>query len=382
MLMVLTMGSLPPGAGAQTTQVQLVIMRNDATPGGVFEIQIQLRQQSLSAVTTPSHTLCAFTADITYNRDHLSYDGYTSDLSAEGYSVTANDITSHPDTPFIRTGTTCSNVNGSFDGINLTNTYTPDLLTLSFTITPEGAQAIGTALEFRVQALHSSYTNTVATADNGVMDVPVTEAAGVGEVLLPVELVAFDAVRDGAAVVLTWQTASETNNAGFDIETRRRGPQERQGASHEEEAAWERLAFVEGHGTTAETQSYSYRIVARDPGTHRFRLKQVDYDGTFAYSPEVEVTVELAETYVLSSAYPNPFNPQTTFTLAVQQAQEVEVAVFNLMGQRVALLHRGTLDAQQTHRFTFEAGHLSSGVYVIRAVGKRFAAQRQVVLVK
>jgi hypothetical protein len=192
--------------------------------------------------------------------------------------------------------------------------------------------------------------------------------------VLPVELTRFEARLDGQSVMLSWETASETNNAGFAVlhTTNPKG----------EADQWLEALFVEGHGTTTEAQSYHYRLEGLNPGTHRFRLKQIDYDGTFAYSPEVEVTVELAEAYRLSAAYPNPFNPQASFTLAVRRAQKVRVAVYNLLGQRVAVLHEGVLPANETHRFVFEAGRLASGLYMIRAEGKQFAATRQVMLAK
>ena len=91
---------------------------------------------------------------------------------------------------------------------------------------------------------------------------------------------------------------------------------------------------------------------------------------------------EAPEGYVLSAAYPNPFNPQTHFTLAVAVRQRVTVAVYDALGRRVARLHGGMLAAGQVHRFAFDAAGLPSGLYVIRAIGERFAAARRVVLVR
>lgn len=84
----------------------------------------------------------------------------------------------------------------------------------------------------------------------------------------------------------------------------------------------------------------------------------------------------------LSAAYPNPFNPQTSFVLSVAAAQQVRVEVVDLLGRRVALLHDGLLEAGPDHRFTFDAAHLPSGRYLIRATGDRFAEQMSVVLTK
>ncbi len=185
---------------------------------------------------------------------------------------------------------------------------------------------------------------------------------------LPVELTRFEALADGPAVVLSWSTASETNNAGFEIQIRN--------------SDWQVLGFVEGHGTTLEPQSYTFRIEDLLPGRHVFRLKQIDFDGAFEYSPEVEVAVELVEAFYLSAVYPNPFNPRAQFTLMVRQEQSVRVAVYNVQGRRVALLHEGSIAAGTHHRFVFQGAALPSGLYLIRAEGQTFSAVRSVVLVK
>lgn len=87
-------------------------------------------------------------------------------------------------------------------------------------------------------------------------------------------------------------------------------------------------------------------------------------------------------THLLTNAYPNPFNPQTHFQLAVARGQEVRVEVFDSLGRAVATLFEGPMAAQTMYRFTFEAGFLSSGVYIIRASGETFADTQQITLLK
>ena len=186
---------------------------------------------------------------------------------------------------------------------------------------------------------------------------------------VPVELIAFTGTADGAAALLEWETASETNNAGFEVQ-------------HLQGQEWTPLAFVEGHGTTTEAQAYRYRVPGLAPGTHTFRLRQVDYDGTAAFSPEVEVEIGLPGPFALSPAYPNPFNPQTRFTLSLAQTQRVTVEVLDALGRRVATLHEGALTGGQAHTFTFEGGALASGAYVVRALGEGFVATQPVMLLK
>jgi len=187
---------------------------------------------------------------------------------------------------------------------------------------------------------------------------------------LPVELTTLDARTDGDAVLLTWETASETNNAGFEIQ-------------HDDgTTGFVTRGYVEGAGTTLEARRYAQRLTGLEPGVHTFRLKQVDYDGAFVFSPVVEVTIEVADRYYLSSAYPNPFNPRTQFSVAVQKTQAVEVSIHDMLGRRVALLHRGLLEAGTTHPFAFDAGTLPSGLYLVRIKGTSFSETQTITLLK
>lgn len=204
---------------------------------------------------------------------------------------------------------------------------------------------------------------------------PVT-ADDTDNTLLPVELVEFTAQADGEAVQLRWATASETNNAGFEVQMHVTAP-DGDGA-----AAWRSQGWVDGWGTTAEPQQYAYRMDGVTPGTHRFRLKQVDFGGAFTYSPEVEVTIGLDAAYRFTMPYPNPFNPEARFSLMVRRAQHVEVAVYDALGRRVQVLHDGPFAAGTAQAFVVEGQGFQSGVYFIRAIGETFVATQQATLVK
>ncbi len=171
---------------------------------------------------------------------------------------------------------------------------------------------------------------------------------------IPVELIAFKAVRDGEAVLLRWQTASETNNAGFFVE-REAGSGAR---------AWEQVAFVEGWGTTTVPQAYQHRIEALAPGRHAFRLKQIDFDGAFEYSPVVEIEIEAPRTLALLPNYPNPFNPRTTLAFTLPNEGRAVLTVSDVLGRQVAVLFDGVAEAGRQHTVAFEAGSLATGLYV------------------
>jgi hypothetical protein len=191
------------------------------------------------------------------------------------------------------------------------------------------------------------------------------------EPTLPVELAAFSAVSDEDGVLLQWSTQTETNNSGFSIEH-----------ALAESNEFTEFAFVEGHGTTTEAKSYSYRAKGLDIGIHRFRLKQIDFDGAFEYSEEIEAVVELAGTHRLGSAYPNPFNPSTTFELVVGREQRVKIDIINALGQRVQRLYDGALEANKPTNFVFEASTLPTGLYFYQVIGENFRQTKQMLLVK
>jgi hypothetical protein len=199
---------------------------------------------------------------------------------------------------------------------------------------------------------------------------------------IPVELTGLTATAtDEQAVTLTWQTATETNNAGFAVEQRIRD--DGQEGSGPDAGRWREVAFVDGAGTTDEPQTYRHTVANVPYGRHAFRLRQVDFDGTSAPSEEVEVTVQLAEAYALA-AYPNPVaaGQRATIDVTAREAQRVEVALYDVLGRRVAVLFDGEVAASATERVALSAQGLASGVYVVRVVGERFRGTRRVTVVR
>ena len=209
-----------------------------------------------------------------------------------------------------------------------------------------------------------------ATSPGGSYTLEVFKYSLTAEVL-PVEMTAFAPRVDGDAVVLEWATASETNNAGFDVQVRRPGAD-----------AFETVAFVDGHGTTTEARSYAFRVGGLQAGTHRFRLRQVDLDGQATLTSEVEAAVEIAQPFALSAARPNPFAQATRFELAVQQQQDVRVAVYDVLGREVVRLHDGPFEAQASRLFELSADQMAAGTYVVRVQGERFAETMRVTVVR
>lgn len=186
---------------------------------------------------------------------------------------------------------------------------------------------------------------------------------------LPVELVSFEATLNGTTALLRWATATETNNAGFEVQ------QEQKQAPD----SWKTIAHREGAGTTTERQRYQYRVEDLSPGQHRFRLKQVDLDGGFAYSPVVELTVPMEKSFTVASTYPNPFRERATVEFAVQEAQSLRIALYNSLGRQVRVVYEGTPTAGRTHTVPIDGTGLPSGTYLLRVTGSTFTATQRIV---
>lgn len=175
--------------------------------------------------------------------------------------------------------------------------------------------------------------------------------------VVPVELSSFTASVNGTSVSLNWTTVTETNNRGFEVQRK------------SSEGDFVTVGFVNGRGTTTEIQNYSFTDSDLPIGSYAYRLKQIDFDGTFEYSKVVEVSVIAPKEFSLEQNFPNPFNPSTQITFNLKTDSDVSLKVFNLLGQEIATLVNGRLSAG-TQQIEFRADNLSSGVYFYRIDAK------------
>lgn len=194
---------------------------------------------------------------------------------------------------------------------------------------------------------------------------------------LPVELVAFTAATDGPRVALSWTTASEQNNAGFEVQ-HRAGPD----AASSSAGTWTSLAFVAGRGTTPHAQQYDYRTDALPPGTHAFRLRQIDTDGTARLSEVVSVPLGLANRITLMPPTPHPARGTTTLQFGLRGGGPATLHLYNVMGQRVATLYDDVLPAATLQTVRLDTQRLATGVYFVRLVGDRDIQTRRLVIVR
>jgi Secretion system C-terminal sorting domain len=200
---------------------------------------------------------------------------------------------------------------------------------------------------------------------------------------LPVELSSFKVNSvEGAKAQLEWETATEVNNYGFDIE---RSIVAEEDAFETESYDWEKVSFVEGHGNSNSPKLYSFtdkNLVGNSKFV--YRLKQIDIDGTFEYSDAVEVEV-LPTKYELMQNYPNPFNPSTKIKFSLPEDAKIAINIYNILGEKVASILNKELKAG-FHQVDFNsktAGYgIASGVYIYTIQTKNFSQVKKMILMK
>lgn len=200
---------------------------------------------------------------------------------------------------------------------------------------------------------------------------------------LPVELTLFTASLKDNKIQLSWQTETEVDNYGFEVE-RRLKPSE-----GGELTEWKKIGFLQGSGNSNSRKDYSFIDASPAGGILQYRLKQIDNDGTFEYHPyTAEVKgVELPEEFSLEQNYPNPFNPSTTIKFALPRNSNVTIEVYTLLGEKIMTLVNEIKSAGY-HEAVFSGSSLSSGIYIyaIRAVpvdgGSSFISSQKMMLVK
>ncbi|MFA6457675.1 MAG: LamG-like jellyroll fold domain-containing protein, partial [Bacteroidota bacterium] len=193
---------------------------------------------------------------------------------------------------------------------------------------------------------------------------------------LPVETTSFTVTANRMTAELKWSTASEVNNYGFEIE-------KRVIRNELQTMNWEKLGFVQGNGTTNAPKEYFFSDNNLNGGKYSYRLKQIDRDGKFKYSVEVEVTVGSAPLqFIFDQNYPNPFNPTTTIKFTIQVSGFTTLKVYDMLGKEVATLVNENLEAGVYHQKTFDASRLSSGVYFARLQSGNKILLKKMVLLK
>jgi len=184
---------------------------------------------------------------------------------------------------------------------------------------------------------------------------------------LPVELSSLTANVSGNVVTLNWSTATELNNKGFEVEKNVNG-------------SWTSLGFVKGAGSSSEIHKYSF-TENNVSGKTSYRLKQVDFNGSFSYSKAIDVNASAPTSFELSQNYPNPFNPSTVIRFNVPQTSRVKLEVYSITGQLVAVLFNGSKDAGR-YEINFDGSKLASGTYIYKLTNGSSVLAKKMMLIK
>jgi hypothetical protein len=190
---------------------------------------------------------------------------------------------------------------------------------------------------------------------------------------IPVELNSFSAYSDNEKVNLSWSTASEINNHGFEIER------------SNDKNNFYTVGFVKGNGTTTTENYYSFSDSPDKKGIFYYRLKQVDYNGHYEYSDLVSVDFVL-NSFVLSQNYPNPFNPLTLISFSLPVDGYFNLNIYNIQGELIDVISDGNLSSGN-HSIEWNAKSFPSGIYFYQMkfesnAGLKFSETRKMVLTK
>lgn len=208
---------------------------------------------------------------------------------------------------------------------------------------------------------------------------------------VPVELTSFTGISSGNGVLLNWETATEVNNYGFDIERASSPLSTSSGddkSSGGKSSGWEKIGFIPGHGNSNSPKVYSFSDSKPPIGKLEYRLKQIDTDGKYEYSSVVVVEIQTTKELSLEQNFPNPFNPSTTIKYTIPSSSSlkgemsnVKITIFDILGRKVETI----VNEQQqpgNYQVVFNASHLSSGTYIYRLSAGEFIISKKLILLK
>jgi len=320
--------------------------------GSVYEVTL------FTNMNSGTGTAGVMTLEFTFNNSDLSFvatpvSGTDFTLFGTFESYTTKNIT-RPQPNIVRVNLLTT---GSPMPVALTTTPT-NIVTLFFTIENSAGYSdlVWTQTNVAPAFLQTNYE--VGTWSN------------LNEIPLPVELVSFSGkAKEDYKIELEWETKTEVNNYGFEVERKISDGQ------------WEKVGFVTGNGSSNSPKTYNYQDNNPSGGSkYLYRLKQIDNNGQYDYSKEVEVILVPAE-YKLYQNYPNPFNPSTKIKFAIPEAGKVGLKIYDIKGEEVAELVNKDYEAGY-YDVELKLINLASGVYIYRLQSKSFSDVKKLMLIK
>ena len=195
--------------------------------------------------------------------------------------------------------------------------------------------------------------------------------------LLPVELTDFSSVVNNGIVNLTWQTATEINNHGFDVERK---------VISDQQSVFEKIGFVPGTGNSNSPKDYSFIDQPTGGTKFSYRLKQIDNDGNYKFYDAINVTLTENQTAELMQNSPNPFNPSTAIKFYIPTISNVSIKIYDMLGKEVITLMNSQKDAG--YHIVYWNGRdkygsdVSSGVYLYKLTAGSFTQTKKMLMLK
>ncbi len=235
-----------------------------------------------------------------------------------------------------------------------------------------------TNLKISCLVLDSSGTLFAGTSGGGIF-------RSVNPTVIPVELISFDGSGLNNSVKLEWSAATETNNKGFEIER----------SLSVKNTDWQSIGFIEGNGTTTDKKLYSFIDNSVSNGAYLYRLKQIDFDGSFYYSNVIEINFNAPLEFSISQNYPNPFNPSTEIKYSIPASLAkgihsenpskggtlVQLKVYGILGKQVAILVNENKQPGN-YEVEFNASSFVSGIYFYTLTAGNYRQTKKMVLLK
>lgn len=186
---------------------------------------------------------------------------------------------------------------------------------------------------------------------------------------LPVEITSFDYEIADRELTFNWETATEENNLGFEIEHSLNGID-----------GWQERGFVNGAGHSSSNLQYSFQMPSPEGGSHYYRLSSIDFDGTINISSILSVDIPLGASLVLSDPYPNPTKSSFNLVLSSSMSGEVNVLLYDPMGRLVGQVYEGGLVAGKSQEAVVSTDHLPRGLYIIQMQSERGSVSKRVLV--
>lgn len=214
----------------------------------------------------------------------------------------------------------------------------------------------------------TSITDANGCSSQGVLQTLNINTGNCGGNSLPVTLTNLWATTKEDDVTLQWTTSTEIDNLGFEVQRSMDG------------ANWSVLGFITGAGNSTTVQRYVYLDQKLARGNHYYyRLKQIDIDKRFEYSPIISVKLDAPEGFVLEQNYPNPVRSTTTIRFTLPRTSNVNLSVYDQSGRVVKVLINDTKDAG-THAINLNAGTLTKGLYYYKMQAGEYSSVKKMVI--